>query len=44
MFVYEEDIQVCLSTLQKGGLILYPTDTVLDVMLLMKKQWLKYLL
>ena len=28
MFVYEEDIQVCLSTLQKGGLILYPTDTV----------------
>ena len=28
MFVYEEDIQSCLSTLQKGGLILYPTDTV----------------
>ena len=28
MFVYEEDIQVCLSTLQKGGMILYPTDTV----------------
>ena len=28
MFVYEEDIQVCLSSLQNGGLILYPTDTV----------------
>jgi L-threonylcarbamoyladenylate synthase len=28
MFLYEQDIQVCLSTLQKGGLILYPTDTV----------------
>jgi L-threonylcarbamoyladenylate synthase len=28
MFVYEEDIHSCLSTLQKGGLILYPTDTV----------------
>ncbi len=28
MFIYEEDIQVCLSTLQNGGLILYPTDTV----------------
>lgn len=28
MFVYEEDIQLCLNTLQKGGIILYPTDTV----------------
>jgi len=28
MFVYEEDIQLCLTTLQKGGIILYPTDTV----------------
>ncbi|MEY4052303.1 MAG: threonylcarbamoyl-AMP synthase [Chitinophagia bacterium] len=28
MFVYEEDIQLCLTTLQNGGLILYPTDTV----------------
>ena len=28
MFVYEEDVQVCLSSLQNGGLILYPTDTV----------------
>jgi L-threonylcarbamoyladenylate synthase len=28
MFVYEEDIQLCLTNLQKGGLILYPTDTV----------------
>ena len=28
MFVYEEDIQLCLTTLQNGGIILYPTDTV----------------
>jgi L-threonylcarbamoyladenylate synthase len=28
MFVYEEDVQLCLTTLQKGGIILYPTDTV----------------
>lgn len=28
MFVYDQDIQECLSTLQNGGLILYPTDTV----------------
>ena len=28
MFVYEEDIQLSLTTLQKGGIILYPTDTV----------------
>lgn len=28
MFQYEEDIQSCLSHLNMGGLILYPTDTV----------------
>ncbi len=28
MFPYNDDIQSCISTLQKGGLILYPTDTV----------------
>lgn len=28
MFQFEEDIQSCLSQLNKGGLILYPTDTV----------------
>jgi L-threonylcarbamoyladenylate synthase len=28
MFLYDNDIQSCLSHLEKGGLILYPTDTV----------------
>jgi L-threonylcarbamoyladenylate synthase len=28
MFPYNDDIQSCLLTLQQGGLILYPTDTV----------------
>ena len=28
MFPYNDDLQACISTLQKGGLILYPTDTV----------------
>ena len=28
MFAYEEDIQACIHALQKGALILYPTDTV----------------
>jgi L-threonylcarbamoyladenylate synthase len=28
MFPYNDDIQTCISTLQNGGLILYPTDTV----------------
>ena len=28
MFPYNDDIQACLQTLQNGGLILYPTDTV----------------
>lgn len=28
MFLMEDDINTCLQTLQKGGLILYPTDTV----------------
>ena len=28
MFLLEDDLQACLSTLQNGGLILYPTDTV----------------
>ena len=28
MFPYNDDIQSCLATLEKGGLILYPTDTV----------------
>ncbi len=28
MFAYEEDIQACIHALQKGELILYPTDTV----------------
>jgi L-threonylcarbamoyladenylate synthase len=28
MFANNDDIQACLETLQKGGLILYPTDTV----------------
>ena len=28
MFVYEEDVEACLLSLQKGELILYPTDTV----------------
>jgi L-threonylcarbamoyladenylate synthase len=28
MFVYEEDIEACLAALQKGAIILYPTDTV----------------
>ena len=28
MFVYEEDLQACLAALQKGAIILYPTDTV----------------
>ena len=25
---YEQDIEACLSVLNKGGLILYPTDTI----------------
>jgi L-threonylcarbamoyladenylate synthase len=28
MFLFEDDIQSSLLTLQQGGLILYPTDTV----------------
>ncbi len=28
MFPYNDDIQACINTLQNGGLILYPTDTV----------------
>ena len=28
MFAYDEDIQACINVLQKGALILYPTDTV----------------
>ena len=28
MFANNDDIQACLENLQKGGLILYPTDTV----------------
>jgi len=28
MFVHEEDLQACLAALQKGAIILYPTDTV----------------
>ena len=28
MKVFEKDIEKCLETLKKGGLILYPTDTV----------------
>jgi L-threonylcarbamoyladenylate synthase len=28
MFLMEDDINTCLHTIQKGGLILYPTDTV----------------
>ena len=28
MFVYEEDLEACLAALQKGAIILYPTDTV----------------
>ena len=28
MFLFEEDIQACLAALEKGELILYPTDTV----------------
>jgi len=28
MFAYEEDIQACLTALQNGAIILYPTDTV----------------
>ena len=28
MFLIEDDIKACIETLQKGGLILYPTDTV----------------
>jgi len=28
MFLFEEDIQACVSALEKGELILYPTDTV----------------
>jgi L-threonylcarbamoyladenylate synthase len=28
MFPYNDDILSCLTTLEKGGLILYPTDTV----------------
>jgi L-threonylcarbamoyladenylate synthase len=28
MFPYHDDIQACLEALQKGDLILYPTDTV----------------
>ena len=28
MLGYEDDIEKCLDTLRKGGLILYPTDTV----------------
>ena len=28
MFPFNEDVQACLGILQKGGLILYPTDTV----------------
>ena len=28
MFAYEEDLQACLIALQKGAIILYPTDTV----------------
>ena len=28
MFTYNDDIQSCINTLQQGGLILYPTDTV----------------
>jgi L-threonylcarbamoyladenylate synthase len=28
MFPYHDDIQACLESLQKGDLILYPTDTV----------------
>jgi len=26
--IFENDISECLQTLQSGGLILYPTDTV----------------
>lgn len=28
MFPYHDDIQACVKTLNEGGLILYPTDTV----------------
>lgn len=28
MFPYNDDLAACISTLQSGGLILYPTDTV----------------
>ena len=28
MFANHDDIQACLEVLQKGGIILYPTDTV----------------
>jgi L-threonylcarbamoyladenylate synthase len=28
MFQYNDDIQACIRTLEKGGIILYPTDTV----------------
>ena len=28
MKAFEKDIEKCLETLKKGGLILYPTDTV----------------
>ena len=28
MFTYDQDIQACVNTLEAGGLILYPTDTV----------------
>ena len=28
MKLYQHDIEQCLDILQKGGLILYPTDTV----------------
>ncbi|MCE2845141.1 MAG: Sua5/YciO/YrdC/YwlC family protein [Sediminibacterium sp.] len=28
MFLMEDDLQSCIEVLRKGGLILYPTDTV----------------